>query len=205
MEDKDRSVFDAKREAIIIERKAFDDADKKAAGYAEMDNDKKAIFDAELLKWKTRVYEDCEANEYSIKCRKATDIRTTQEEVRRANDYYNKSTSDREALDFAQQDADQQKIAALTAAWINENKPKSGKPGSECSAAEKCAGIDHCCGTATPANNAPGVTIGQRDGVCASKTDRRFTDSLGMEFAHVCGAQKLVAAVASILAATYLM
>jgi stress response protein YsnF len=39
MEDKDRAVFDSKREALIIERKAFDDADRKAAGYADMDND----------------------------------------------------------------------------------------------------------------------------------------------------------------------
>lgn len=96
-------------------------------------------------------------------------------------------------------------VAGLTAAWIDENKPAQGFSGSACSAAEKCAGLDMCCGTATPSSNAPGVTTGQRIGVCASKTSKGFTDTLGIEFSHVCGAQKLVAAAAAILATTYLM
>lgn len=95
--------------------------------------------------------------------------------------------------------------AGLTAAWIAENKPPAGFSGSSCSGAEKCSGLDMCCGTATPSYNAPGVTTGQRIGVCASKTNKGFTDDLGIEFSHVCGAQKLVAAAAAILATTYLM
>lgn len=96
-------------------------------------------------------------------------------------------------------------ISALSAAWIEENVPEAGNPGSSCSGASKCAGVDLCCGTATPKTNAPGVSNGQREGVCASKTEMAFTDSLGMEFSHVCGAQKLIAAGAAILAAAYLI
>lgn len=205
LSDEDKALFDAKLIVMIDERKAFDDTDRETAGYAAMDNDAKAVYDAELLTWKKKIFEDCEAQKESIECRKAFEIRTAQEAARKLNEYYTKSTSDREALDFTQADEDSKTVAALTAAWIQENKPAAGKPGSACSAAAKCAGIDHCCGTATPSVNAPGVTSGQREGVCASKTDKSFTDSLGIEFTHVCGAQKLVVAAAAILAASYLM
>lgn len=57
----------------------------------------------------------------------------------------------------------------------------------------------------TPKTNAPGVTTGQLTGRCASKTDKKWTDGIGIEFTHVCGAQKLVAAAGAILAASYLM
>lgn len=59
MSDEDKATFDA----ALAAEKAKDDeklaADKLAAGYADMETDQKAVYDAEVLKWAKAVWEKC--------------------------------------------------------------------------------------------------------------------------------------------------
>lgn len=50
----EKAAFDEKRAEKLVERKAFDDADRENAGYSVMDNEAKSIYDAELLNWKKK-------------------------------------------------------------------------------------------------------------------------------------------------------
>lgn len=94
-----KAAWDATWAAKTVEMKTYDDADRVAAQYQAMDNDGKAVYDAELLKWKKAVYAKCEADKLAIDCIKALEIRTAQETNRKTTDYYKMSTSDREAAD----------------------------------------------------------------------------------------------------------
>lgn len=62
MSEVEKTAFDEKRAAEHIETKAFDSADRLAAGYSVMDNDAKSLYDVELLNFKKKKFEDCEAN-----------------------------------------------------------------------------------------------------------------------------------------------
>lgn len=94
-----KAEWDAAWAAKVVERKAFDDADRLASGYEALDNDGKAVYDAELLTWKKAVYEKCEAAPKSIDCVKASAIREAAETKRKTDGYYAKNTADREAAD----------------------------------------------------------------------------------------------------------
>lgn len=99
LDAEDKAAWDAKWAAKVVERKAFDDADRLASGYEALDNDGKAVYDAELLKWKKAVYAKCEAESKSIECVKAEAIRESAELKRKTDGYYEKNTTDREAAD----------------------------------------------------------------------------------------------------------
>lgn len=189
----------------MVEADAFEAADRLNAGYADMTDDAKAVYDAEFLKWVKAVFEQCADNEDGIACRKADEIRTSEEAARLTGDYYNSDASARETADAAQADANAQQKATLTAAWIADNKPEAGELGSSCSATAKCTGANHCCGTGIPSSNAAGVTAGQVEGMCGDKTTKVYTDALGIAYNHTCGAQKIIATVTALFTAAFFM
>lgn len=76
MDDTKKAEFESKWAAKIIARDEYDAADKTAAAYAEMGNDAKAVYDAELLKWKKAAFEACSTNKKAINCLKAKELRT---------------------------------------------------------------------------------------------------------------------------------
>ena len=77
--------------------------------------------------------------------------------------------------------------------------------GSKCSTVNKCTELNHCCGTATPKSNDAGVTTGEITGLCHLEEENIFIDSFLTPYKFACGAHKILATAATILAASYLM
>jgi len=92
--------------------------------------------------------------------------------------------------------------ADLAAAFLAANPPAAGEAGSACSADNACTGTNHCCGTSTPKGEDADDAV---TGKCADKTTLAWTDELGVEYTHVCGAQKLMIAASALFATAYLM
>ena len=79
---------------------------------------------------------------------------------------------------------------------MQDNQPIPGKEGSECSnEGDKCTDKEHCCGTSYPVENLDGDTDGQLENICVSTVDLKYTDTLGRDYRHVCGAYSLIASV----------
>lgn len=89
------------------------------------------------------------------------------------------------------------------------NLAAAGEVGSACSAEDKCVTAEHCCGTATPAEASVNEGAVEVTGVCAvvnaDGDTNSITDVLGNAYTHVCGAQKLLAAAAMVIATAYIM
>jgi len=152
-----------------------------------------------------KVFEACNANKLAAECQLKEKIRTAETNARLDSGYYAKNSEERAALDKTQAAANAAKTSELAAAFLKDNEPAGGKEGGACKKKSDCTETDHCCGTAIPKTNAPGVTTGQQTGRCASMTTKGYKDGLGVEFTHTCGASKLVAAAGAILSAVYLM
>jgi len=80
------------------------------------------------------------------------------------------------------------------------NVPVYGTIGSACSKDKACFMGHHCCGTFTRFDD---ESI-QLNGRCHSQAEA-YTDDLGFEWTHQCGAAKLLAAAAALLASAYLI
>jgi hypothetical protein len=161
MTPEEKTAWDAERVTFLADRKTFDDKLRLDAGIDAdtCDNDCKAVFDAEFLKWKKAVFETCKTNKDSIDCRDFRAIKEGEEGRRKTAGFYSKDTDARKLFEDAD-DAEKSKAkSTLIAAWMDKNKPAEGKDGAAC-AAKKC-GATQCCGTSTPESNAIGVTTGQ--------------------------------------------
>jgi hypothetical protein len=51
MSDSEKAAFDEKIEEEAANAKVFEEADRLTAGYHEMDNEAKTVYDAEMLKY----------------------------------------------------------------------------------------------------------------------------------------------------------
>jgi len=87
---------------------------------------------------------------------------------------------------------------------MDKNKPTGAAEGAPCTLTT-CGAATQCCGTSTPEANAVGVTDGQLKDVCVDKTTLKYTDGLGREYSHQCGAKALLASASALLAAAFLM
>lgn len=90
--------------------------------------------------------------------------------------------------------------STLAAAWIKDHAPADGEAGSSC-ATSRCSDTSHCCGNATPKTGA--YVVESLEDICADSTNLTYTDALGREYVHVCGAQKILAAATAAFAAFY--
>lgn len=202
MTAEEQAEWDEERAERIAARDAADAADKENAGYDDMSDDAKAVYDAEYLKWKKAWFATCQEEPDSIECRKGREIRDTDEVARKADDYYEMDVDARETFDETQEAETEKETAALAVLYLEDNPPAAGEAGSAC-VAGACTTETHCCGTSTPSGNAAGVTDGQNTNVCAAAGS--YTDILTQSYTHVCGAQKLLATAGAVLAAVYLM
>lgn len=125
--DEEKEAWDVEYAAKMVEEQAANEADRTAAGFADMDDDAKAVYDAEFLKWSKAAWEKCKESKSTIECKKARELRNEEEKARLADGYYTKTVEERTAFDSAQE-ADAKKFkATLTAAWLDENKPVAGE------------------------------------------------------------------------------
>jgi len=117
------------------------------------------------------------------------------------------TTEERLTFENGREEARASTKATLTAAFIKDNAPAAGEEGSDCGTGpDKCTTETHCCGTATPKENAAGVTTDQIETICAVESTGEYTDSLGREYKHECnGAKALLASATAVLAAVLLM
>jgi hypothetical protein len=109
--------------------------------------------------------------------------------------------NDREQFDKLRNDEIKALESSLAAAFIKDTRPEAGKEGSECSKEVKCTNSAHCCGTAKPVKNAfvtPEIT-----GICVSTATGSYTDGLGREYTHTCGARALIATAAAAVTMAY--
>jgi len=166
-----------------------------------MSNDAKAVYDAEYLKWKKEWFKVCQDEPNSIECRKGREVRNADEVARKADDYYEKDVTARETFDEAQVEETDKEKNALAVAWLDDNKPAAGEPGSSCGSG--CTTEGHCCGTSTPKENASGDTAGQATNVCS--TTSGWIDGLGTKYTHVCAAKKLLATATALFAVAAFM
>lgn len=204
MTDADKAKWDEEYGAKEYDSKLRKESDKTEAGFDDMTIEQKTVYEADLLEWMKETWEACQENKDSIECTKKWEIRKEQQMERNANGFYAKSADDRKSFDDGLKDIMKSKKAGLTAAWIKDNKPAKGssEEWAPCSATDKCANPDHCCGTADPRD-------GKNDpitGVCSDKNKREMTATkLKMVYYHECGAKALIASAATFIASTYLM
>lgn len=201
MTTEEQEAWDEERAERIAARDEADALDKENAGYDDMSNEAKAVYDAEYLKWKKEWFKVCQEEPDSIECRKGREVRDADEVARKADGYYEKDVDARETFDEAQETETEKEKNALAVAWLDDNKPAAGEPGSSCGTG--CTTDGHCCGTSTPKDNADGVTDGQATNVCSATTG--WTDGLGTEYTHVCAAKKLIATATALFAVAALM
>jgi len=88
--------------------------------------------------------------------------------------------------------------SSLAAAWLKDHAPADGVAGSSCSTT-KCTTSAQCCGISTPKTGRY-VTETLED-ICADSSTLVYTDALGREYDHVCGAQRMLVAAAAAVAA----
>jgi hypothetical protein len=213
MTDEEKLEWDEAHAAKMVEEEAAIADDKLKANYSSMSSAAKAVWDAELLEWKKAVFETCEQDLKGIECKKNRDLRVAEEAARVAAGYYDMVPNERDIFDAAQKEEKKKLKATLTAAWVKDNTPAAGQAGSSCASANPCAGENHCCGTATPKGasgsfsfpNVSGNVDGKLENVCADKTVLAFTNEIGIEYSHVCGASKLIATAGALLATVFLM
>jgi len=194
-----------------LKKTAFFTELKKEAGVDKADckDDCKLRYEKDLYDWIENSYKLCKADPKQIACVKKDDLRKEEMKQRGAatkNFFAAMDDSERAAFKKGRKDAVAKQESSLTAAWLEEKKPKAGEAGSSCKDA-KCTGKDMCCGTSTPSTNASGVTTGQKEKVCAIAKDG-WSNVLGKKFTHVCassGAAKLMASAAAAVAAISLM
>jgi len=119
-----------------------------------------------------------------------------------SNHYYKVMTgNDRERFDKSRNDEVKALESSLAAAFIKDKRPDAGAEGSSCSKETKCTNAAHCCGTAKPVANAfvtPAI-----EGICVSSTSGTYTDGLGREYTHTCGARALIATAAAAVTMAY--
>jgi len=211
--DAAQKVKDDARTAFITELKTlakFDDASCNSTC--------KEIFQVDLLKWEKAVYETCKADEKAIACREANAIRKDTETDRATTTYYTGTAEKRTEFDTARKEKDAALESTLTAAFIKNNKPKSGEVGSDCKVEASddalgtldaddysCPTATHCCGDATPKDGA--FVNAKLEKICNTKEALTFTDGLNREYTFKCleNAIKLAStATAAVLAAYYM-
>lgn len=100
MTEEDKAAFDEKIEEEAAAAKIFQDADRLAAGYEQMDAEAKTVYDAEMLKWVKKVAVDCN-NPNSSHCLFAEKVREATTAARFGIRYYELSAEGREAWDDA--------------------------------------------------------------------------------------------------------
>ena len=208
MTDEDKLDWDKERETQTKKRDEFDAKLRKDAGYDDLSVEDKNIFESELLIWKKAVYEACKADEKSIECKDFEALKEEEETRRNADGFYSKDAEAREAFTEAGETEVAAKKAALTAAFMESNKPAagSGDEGADCAGETATCGESQCCGVSTPKGNAVGVTDGQLEDICVDSTTKKYTDGLGREYTHLCdGAKALLASASALVAAVYLM
>lgn len=146
----EQEAWDEARAEEIAQRDHADNSDREFAGYNDMSDESKTIYDAEFLKFKKEWFEACEEAAHSIECRHGRELRAACEVVRKAENYYDQGVDVRALLDRLYAEDQRKEVAALTALWVANNKPAAGLIGSSCSSDNKCLGQNMCCGTATP-------------------------------------------------------
>lgn len=212
MTTEEKAAFDEKEASNKTKREALWAELKTTAGYnsSDCDDDCKAVFEADLLKWGKAVYETCSQDANGIACREAEKLKKDEETARASGDknYYSGMTvAERETFDAARVETVAQLESSLAAAWIDNNKPAAGAEGSACGEGNKCTKETQCCGDSKPK---AGNTGSELKTICVTSTDKKvgsYTDGLGRGYDHTCakGAQMLTAGAAFAAAAFALM
>jgi len=122
MAEEDKAAFDEQIEEEAANAKIFQDADRLAAGYEQMDAVAKTIYDAEMLKWVKQVAADC-AKPNSAKCLFSEKVRETTTAERHAFGYYELSDEGRASWDNVRAAEDALVLAAQTKTWHETNIP----------------------------------------------------------------------------------
>jgi len=156
----------------------------------------------------------CDEAGKSIDCLDYQKIAEATETARKAANYYTLDATARAAWDTTHKETIKATKATLTAAWKKANEATAGALKGACSATSKCTDNNHCCGTFTAtAAGADGKKAeytgrcwydAADDDVTQAQKDTKF-EELGIQFTHVCGAQKLVATAAALFAAASFM
>lgn len=136
----EQEAWDEERAEEIAERDHADAADREFAGYHEMSDEGKTVYDAEFMKFKKEWFEACQLAELSIECVNGRELRAACEVVRKAENYYSLNADARALIDRFYAEDYHKEVAALTAIWVQENKPAAGLIGSSCAADNKCMG-----------------------------------------------------------------
>jgi len=156
--DKAQEEEEKKRDELVAELKKLAKVDGD-----DCKDDCKAKFEEELYKWYQSVYETCQENAKSPKCRDANTLKKKLETARAgtgddAKNFYSKMTDeDRVAFAKTWDEEEKKEVSALAAAWVKANPPKEGEVGSACKTETlppSCPTATHCCGTATPKDGA---------------------------------------------------
>lgn len=154
----------------------------------------------------------CKTDKNGIACRKANELRETDEAARKEDGYYAKSKEDRAVFVKAQNEKNAQAEASLAAAWREEGGvPDSGLEGGKCAGEgenpRKCNDPTLCCGVYTPVTGqAVTAKINDRCGrgiTSTSAKDGQWDNGLGELYTHVCQAKKVAATFAAGLVAAY--
>ena len=203
----EKEAWDEERATQTGKRDEFDAKLKTDAGFAELSTEDKNIFESELLTWKKAVYEACKADEKSIECKDFEALKEEEETRRKADGFYSKDATAREAFTEAGKAEVATKKAALTAAFMESNKPAagSGEVGADCRGTDnekKDCAEDQCCGVAENAN----TEVDDIEFICLDSTAKVFTDGLGRDYTINCdGAKALLASASALVAAVYFM
>jgi len=123
MTTEEQAAWDEERAERIAARDEADALDKENAGYDDMSNDAKAVYDAEYLTWKKAWFKVCQEEPDSIECRKGREVRDADEVARKADGYYEKEKADRDTFDETQESETEKEKNALAVAWLDDNKP----------------------------------------------------------------------------------
>jgi len=84
----EQEAWDEARAEEIAQRDHADASDREFAGYHDMSDEGKTIYDAEFLKFKKEWFEVCEEASHSIACKNGRELRAALEVVRKAENYY---------------------------------------------------------------------------------------------------------------------
>lgn len=148
------------------------------------------------------VYEACKADDGSIECTKADELKKDEEKARGPS-FYTGTDEERTAAKEAYVAEAEKGKAALVAAWLEDdtNLPQDGAEGAKCSDILLCAeGL--CCGNMSK----EGSGTAREGTFCAKNTG--YTDNFKQKYTHVCtglGAFKIASSVAAAVATAYFM
>lgn len=122
MTDEAKTALDAEIAEDTAKVDKWEEADRLATGFAEMDAEAQTIYDADLLSFYKKVYEDCEKIESkSIWCAIAFDIRDAMTLARANDGFYELATNDREAWDKAYVTTMDTMVREATLATLEQN------------------------------------------------------------------------------------